>query len=84
MAERNYTYIIRCSDGTLYTGWTNDLEKRIASHNDGTGGKYTRARRPVKLVYHEAFETKQEAMSREWQIKHMSRQDKDKLIESAK
>ena len=84
MAERNYTYIIRCSDGTLYTGWTNDLEKRIASHNDGTGGKYTRARRPVKLVYHEAFKTKQEAMSREWQIKHMSRQDKDKLIESAK
>ena len=84
MAEKNYTYILRCSDGTLYTGWTNDLEKRIASHNDGTGGKYTRARRPVELVYHEAFETKQEAMSREWQIKHMSRQDKEKLIESAK
>ena len=80
----NYTYILRCSDGTLYTGWTNDLEKRIASHNDGTGGKYTRARRPVELVYHEAFKTKQEAMSREWQIKHMSRQDKEKLIESAK
>ena len=84
MAEKNYTYILRCSDGTLYTGWTNDLEKRIASHNDGTGGKYTRARRPVELVYHEAFGTKQEAMSREWQIKHMSRQDKEKLIESAK
>ena len=84
MAEKNYTYILRCSDGTLYTGWTNDLEKRIASHNDGTGGKYTRARRPVELVYHEAFETKQEAMSREWRIKHMSRQDKEKLIESAK
>ena len=80
MAEKNYTYILRCSDGTLYTGWTNDLEKRIASHNDGTGGKYTRARRPVKLVYHEAFKTKQEAMSREWQIKHMSRADKEKII----
>ena len=80
MAEKNYTYILRCSDGTFYTGWTNDLEKRIASHNDGTGGKYTRARRPVKLVYHEAFETKQEAMSREWQIKHMSRADKEKII----
>ena len=80
MKVMNYTYILRCSDGTLYTGWTNDLEKRIASHNDGTGGKYTRARRPVKLVYHEAFKTKQEAMSREWQIKHMSRADKEKII----
>ena len=80
MKVMNYTYILRCSDGTLYTGWTNDLEKRIASHNDGTGGKYTRARRPVELVYHEAFETKQEAMSREWQIKHMSRADKEKII----
>ena len=78
---KNYTYILRCSDGTFYTGWTNDLEKRIASHNDGTGGKYTRARRPVELVYKEVFETKQEAMSREWQIKHMSRADKQKLIE---
>lgn len=84
MREMNYTYILRCSDGTFYTGWTNDLEKRVASHNDGSGGKYTRTRRPVELVYHEAFETKQEAMSREWQIKHMSRKDKEKLIESAK
>ena len=80
MKVMNYTYILRCSDGTLYTGWTNDLEKRIASHNDGTGGKYTRARRPVELVYKEVFETKQEAMSREWQIKHMSRADKEKII----
>ena len=62
MKTANYTYILRCSDGTLYTGWTNDLEKRVASHNDGTGGKYTRARRPVELVYYETFETKQEAM----------------------
>jgi Predicted endonuclease containing a URI domain len=80
MKAANYTYILRCSDGTLYTGWTNDLEKRLASHNDGTGGKYTRARRPVELVHVETFETKQEAMSREWQIKHMSRKDKEKLI----
>ena len=84
MKKENYTYMLRCSDGTLYTGWTNDLEKRVASHNDGTGGKYTRARRPVKLVYHETFETKQEAMSREWQIKHMSREEKEKLIEEKK
>ena len=80
MKEINYTYILQCSDGTYYTGWTNDLDKRVASHNDGTGGKYTRARRPVELVYYETFETKQEAMSREWQIKHMSREDKEKLI----
>ena len=80
MKTANFTYILRCSDGTLYTGWTNDLDKRVASHNEGTGGKYTRARRPVELVYYETFETKQEAMSREWQIKHMSREEKEKLI----
>ena len=80
MSEENYTYILQCSDGTYYTGWTNDLGKRVAAHNDGTGSKYTRARRPVKLVYCEAFETKQEAMRREWQIKHMRRADKQKLI----
>ena len=61
----NYTYIVKCSDGTLYCGWTNDLEKRIAAHNAGTGAKYTKTRRPVELVYREAFETKEEAMSRE-------------------
>ena len=81
--QGNYTYILRCSDGTLYTGWTNDLDKRLASHNEGKGGKYTRTRRPVELVYHEIFETKQEAMSREWHIKHMSREEKEKLIASA-
>ena len=79
----NYTYILRCCDGTYYTGWTNDLEKRLASHNDGTGSKYTRTRRPVKLVYCEAFETKQEAMRREWEIKKKSREDKQKLIDAA-
>lgn len=76
----NYTYIVRCSDGTLYTGWTNDLEKRIAAHNDGTGAKYTKPRRPVELVYHECFETKEEAMSREWHIKQLSRREKVALI----
>ena len=76
----NYTYIVRCSDGTYYTGWTNDIDKRIKSHNDGSGSKYTRTRRPVVLVYYETFETRQEAMSREWHIKHMSREEKEKLI----
>lgn len=77
----NYTYILRCADGTLYTGWTNDLEKRLASHNAGTGGKYTRARRPVELIYFEEFETKEQAMSREWHIKKLSREEKLALIE---
>ena len=72
----NYTYIVRCSDGSLYTGWTNDLEKRIKAHNEGKGAKYTKSRRPVELVYYEAFEKKEEAMSREWAIKQMSREEK--------
>ena len=80
----NYTYIVKCSDGTLYCGWTNDLEKRIAAHNAGTGAKYTKTRRPVELVYREAFETKEEAMSREWHIKQLTRQQKEELISGQK
>ena len=72
----NYTYILSCADGTLYTGWTNDLERRLAAHNAGKGGKYTRTRLPVTLVYHEAFDTKEEAMSREYAIKQMTRAQK--------
>ena len=64
----NYTYIVKCSDETFYTGWTNDLKKRIEMHNSGKGAKYTKARLPVELVYYEAFDTKEEAMSREWHI----------------
>ena len=79
----NYTYIIKCSDETFYTGWTNDLEKRIEMHNSGKGAKYTKARLPVELVYYEAFDTKEEAMSREWHIKRLSRSEKQKLIEAA-
>ena len=77
----NYTYIVRCKDGSLYCGWTNNLEKRIESHNAGTGAKYTKTRRPVELVYYETFDTKEEAMSREYAIKQLSRQQKMKLIE---
>ena len=80
----NYTYIVRCADGTLYTGWTNDLEKRIHAHNSGEGAKYTRSRRPVELVYYEEHETKEEAMSREWHIKKLSRSEKEKLIAALK
>lgn len=76
----NYTYIVRCKDDTLYCGWTNNLEKRMASHNAGKGAKYTRNRHPVELVYYETFDTKEEAMSREYAIKKLSRKEKQKLI----
>lgn len=76
----NYTYILRCGDGSLYTGWTNNLEKRLEAHNAGRGGRYTRSRLPVKLVYSESFDTKKEAMRREAAIKKLTRQEKEKLI----
>ncbi len=77
----NYTYIVRCIDGSLYTGWTNDLGKRIKDHNEGRGAKYTKARRPVVLVYYEEFATKEEAMRREWEIKQLTRAEKLKILE---
>lgn len=78
--EKKFTYIVECSDHTLYTGWTNDLEKRITAHNEGKGAKYTKTRRPVRLVYFETFATKEEAMSREYRIKRLSRRKKQQLI----
>lgn len=81
VGKKSYTYIVRCKDGSLYTGWTTDLRKRISAHNAGKGAKYTKSRRPVKLVYSEEFETKEEAMRREYAIKHMSRPEKIRLIE---
>lgn len=78
----NYTYILRCGDGTYYTGWTNDLKKRLEDHNLGRGAKYTRAHLPVILVYYESFETKAEAMKREAAIKKLSRSQKERLIAS--
>lgn len=76
----NCVYILECADKTLYTGWTNDIEKRIKAHNDGTGSKYTRARLPVTLVYLEEHESKGKAMKREYEIKQMTRAQKLKLI----
>ena len=73
------TYILLCSDNTLYTGWTNDITKRVDLHNSGKASKYTRGRRPVELFYTEELNTKHEAMSRECAIKKMSRTDKLKL-----
>ncbi len=78
----NYTYILRCADGSLYTGWTNDLPRRLAAHNAGRGGKYTRSHRPVELVYYETFSTREEAMHREAVIKRLSRAEKLELISS--
>lgn len=81
--DKHYTYILRCSDGTLYTGYTNDLDKRIHDHNSGKGAKYTKTRRPVQLVYYEVYENKTDAMSREWHIKHdLTKADKELLIKS--
>ncbi len=76
----NYVYILECADGTLYTGWTNNLEKRIEMHSKGIGAKYTRGRGPVKLIYHEIFENKNDAMKREYAIKRLTRKEKLNLI----
>ena len=80
----HYCYLVRCSDNTLSCGYTNDLDKRIAAHNNGKGAKYTKTRRPVILVYSESFDNKRDAMKREWQIKQYTRQQKQKLINDNK
>lgn len=79
-----YAYILTCSDGTYYCGYTDDLEKRLSAHNCGKGAKYTRSRRPVALSYFETFEDKSGAMSREWHLKRLTHKDKQKLITGGK
>lgn len=76
----HYIYIVECSDGTYYTGYTNDIKKRIKAHNEGKGAKYTHGRRPVTLKYMESYDTKSEAMSREYAIKKLSRKEKKELL----
>ncbi len=76
----NFTYILECRGGSYYTGWTNDIKKRLAAHRSGHGAKYTRGRGPLTLIYLEAFETKEEAMHREAFIKSLPRPEKDALI----
>ncbi|MBQ3705326.1 MAG: GIY-YIG nuclease family protein [Clostridia bacterium] len=83
-AGENYAYMLRCADGTLYCGWTNDLDRRVKTHNEGRGAKYTRSRRPVRLVYSESFGTREEAMSREWHLKRLTRAQKERLISGQK
>ena len=77
-----YVYMLSCADGTLYTGWTNDLAKRMESHQAGKGAKYTRGRLPVTLAYYETYETESEARKRECAIKKLTRQQKEKLIQT--
>lgn len=81
---KNYTYMVRCKDNSLYVGWTNNLEKRMQAHNEGKGAKYTKPRLPVELVYFEEFATKQEAMSREYHLKKLSHKEKEMLVENKK
>jgi len=77
----HFIYILKCSDKTLYTGYTNDIEKRVLAHNSlKTGARYTKGRRPVSLVYSENFKTKSKAMKREWEIKAMTRKEKISII----
>ena len=79
----SYVYLLRCADGTLYTGFTNDLARRLGAHNAGRGAKYTRGRRPVELVYWESFSNKSSALRREYAIKQLPRRQKLTLIQSS-
>lgn len=83
MELRNYTYIVECSDGKLYTGWTNCIERRIRAHNSGKGARFTRVRRPVILRYLEISETKSDAMKREAAIKKLKHCQKQQLIKNS-
>lgn len=76
----NYVYILKCADNSLYTGWTNNLDKRIKAHSNGKGAKYTKARLPIELVYFEEYQDKREAMKREYAIKQLKRKEKLELI----
>ena len=78
----HFVYIVKCCDETYYTGYTNNIEKRLKAHNEGKGAKYTRARLPVTLVYQEEYEDKREALKREYAIKQLTRKDKEILIKT--
>jgi len=82
--EKHYAYMLRCADNTIYSGYTNNLEKRLISHNKGIASKYTRVRLPVTLVYYEEFETKSEALKREASFKKLNRNQKEELIAAFK
>ena len=77
----HYVYVLECADGTFYTGYTTDVERRVREHDDGEGAKYTRGRTPVELVYSEAHDSRSAAMSREYELKQLSRAEKERLVE---
>ena len=79
--DNHFVYIVKCKDGSLYTGYAKDIQARVAKHNEGKGAKYTKIRRPVELVYQEMYGTKSEALKREYEIKTFSRKKKLKMIE---
>lgn len=82
--HRHFIYMLKCGDNTIYTGYTNDLEKRLAMHESGKGAKYTRGRGPLELVYLEEFPDKVSAMRQEYQIKKLTRAKKEQIIEAFK
>ncbi|MFC4405223.1 GIY-YIG nuclease family protein [Haloarchaeobius iranensis] len=77
----HHVYVLRCADGTLYTGYTTDVERRVAEHDAGEGAKYTRGRTPVELVHVESYDDRGTAMSREYEIKQLSRREKERLVD---
>lgn len=80
MGERYYFYVLLCADHTFYGGFTTDVGERVATHNAGKGAKYTAARRPVRLLYAEAFAAKHDALSAEWHFKHQPRAKKEAFL----
>ena len=81
MENNHYFYVLECVDGSYYAGYTNDLERRVHTHNEGKGAKYTRGRRPVQLRYVEEYKTKTEAMRAEYRFKQLSRSAKERIVE---
>ncbi|MEY7849239.1 GIY-YIG nuclease family protein [Natrarchaeobius sp. A-rgal3] len=79
-AGEHVVYVLECVDGTFYTGYTTDLQRRVAEHDAGDGAKYTRGRTPVELRYHERYDSRSQAMSREYEIKQLSRGAKERLV----
>lgn len=77
----HYVYVLECADGTFYTGYTTDVDRRVDEHEDGEAAKYTRGRTPVELVHVERFDSRSTALSREHEIKRLSRTDKERLVE---
>lgn len=82
MTGGHHVYVLECADGTLYTGYTTDVDRRLAEHEAGDGAKYTRGRTPVELVHVESYPTRSEAMSREYEIKQLSREQKAQLVDA--